>query len=362
MVSKNWVSCYRFICRIHPAWVIVSVLTLYLLLQPYSLPHIRNNAIPDERSVNSPPVVAPHPPSAKSSSNLFSTDLGNKFCILQPTLSVDKGRPWTVDEAQNHIALRAFMRTFAASIEESERKRFKFSIYYGHDSTDPVFGKPLLRRAFDDHARSILRDSGFELGDVKLIYSPMYGLHGRINAIWNFLAKDAYYDGCDYFFMSNDDMIFYTKGWVRRATDSLAGIDVEPGPSRPCRNFGIVRFKDEWAKWATFTFHVSTRLHIEIFGGVYYPVPYNSAHNDNWINHVYSKFQASKYRGEVQVRNRVKDVDYAITHQKEHKHIAVARYKYDKPGALRQYITEGQAHLKAWLDKYKNTEYCLPPL
>ena len=366
MVFKTRSSWYRFIRRIHPAWVLVSVLTLYLLLQPACPPPIHDDDIADETSVNSPTdhlqVLARRASAAKSSGNVVSTELGNKFCILQPTLSVDKGRPWTVDEAQNHIALRAFMRTFAETIEEGERKRFKFAIYYGYDSTDPVFGNPLLRRTFDDHARGILRDGGFALDEVQLVYSPMYGLHGRINAIWNFLAKDAYYDGCDYFFMSNDDMVFFTKGWVARATDSLAGIGSVPGHKRPCRNLGIVRFKDEWASWATFTFHVSTRLHMEIFGGVYYPVPYNSAHNDYWIHYVYGGFQASKYRGEVKVRNRVEDVDFALAHQKDTKHIAPARYKYDKLGDARKYILEGRAHLKAWLEKYKNTEYCKPPL
>ncbi len=164
------------------------------------------------------------------------------------------------------------------------------------------------------------------------------------------------------FFMSNDDMVFFTKGWVARATDSLAGIGSIAGHKRPCRYLGIVRFKDEWASWATFTFHVSTRLHLEIFGGTYYPVPYNSAHNDYWIHYVYRGVDASKYRGEIRVRNRVDDVDYALAHEKDTKHIAPARYKYDKLGNARKYILEGRARLAQWLAKNKGTDFCLPPL
>lgn len=296
-----------------------------------------------------------------ATANSSSFTLGNHFCVLQPTLSAGKAK-WTANDARNHIALRAFMRTFADTVTPSEREKFKFSIYYGHDSDDAVFGSTSLRREFEDEAHNILARMGFADSDVRLVFAPMYGLHGRINAIWNILAKDAYYDGCDYYFMSNDDMVFFTRGWVTSATQSLNGIGSSLKHKRPCRYFGIVRFKDEWASWATFTFHVATRLHLEIFGGIYYPVPYNSAHNDYWIYLVYRFFDASKYRGEVKVRNRVDDVDYALAHQKDTSHVAPPRYTYDKRGDVKKHILAGRARLKAWLQKYKHTERCQKPL
>lgn len=298
---------------------------------------------------------------SQNTNSSISTSLGNHFCILQPTLSSGKSK-WTTDDVKNHIALRAFMTTFAKTVTPSERNYMKFSVYYGHDSDDAVFGDPKLRNVFQEHAHSILTDAGFKPNDVNLIFTPLYGLHGRINAIWNVLAKDAYYDGCDYFFLSNDDMVFFTKGWVASAKDSLNGIGSMAGHKRPCRYFGIVRFKDEWATWATFTFHVSTRMHLEIFGGIYYPVPYNSAHNDYWINLVYRQFDASKYRGEVKVRNRVEDVDYALKHPKDTKRVAPPRYSYDKRGDVRKYVLEGRARVQAWLDRYKHTSRCPLPL
>lgn len=290
--------------------------------------------------------------------------LGNHYCIMQPVLSVRhrSGRPWTPEEAADHIALRAFMRTFVTTVTPSERKRFRFSIYYGHDSDDSVFGDDKLRSAFETRGREILDTAGFDRARTRLVFSPMYGLHGRINAIWNFLAKDAYYDGCDYFFMSNDDMVFFTKGWVSRSTDSLDGDGSDEQHARPCRYLGIVRFKDEWAPWATYTFHVSSRLHLDIFGGVYYPVPYYSAHNDYWIHNVYMGFDASKYRGEIRVRNRVEDVDYALAHEKDTKHVAPARYKYGKRGHVRELIRVGRARVSKWLAENEDTEFCLPTL
>lgn len=287
--------------------------------------------------------------------------LGNKFCVMQPTLSAGKEN-WTEEDARQHIAIRAFMRTFADTITDSEKRSIKFAIYYGHDSDDPVFGESNLRRAFEAEARNILQSKGFDENVVDLKFVPLYGLHGRVNAIWNVMAKDAFYDGCDYFFMSNDDMVFFTKGWVSSAVQSLNGVGAPAKHKRPCRYFGIVRFKDEWASWATFTFHVSSRLHLEIFGGTYYPVPYNSAHNDYWIHNVYHAFDSSKYRGEVRVRNRVVDVDFALAHQKDTHHVAPPRYQYDKRGDAAKYIRQGRARVEQWLQENRDTNVCLPPV
>lgn len=291
--------------------------------------------------------------------------IGNHFCILQPILSAGKSR-WREEDVKDHIALKAFLRTFVDTVTAGERGDFKFSMYYGHDSDDAVLGDGALKKVFVGEVRKKLEEKGFVVGDgigkIGIKFIPLYGLHGRINAIWNFMAKDAYYDGCDYFFMSNDDMVFYSSGWVARAKDSLLGKGSNPPHERKCRNFGIVRFKDEWANWATFTFHVSTRLHMDIFGGVYYPVPYETAHNDYWIHWVYKAFDSSKYRGEVKVRNRVGDVDWALEHRNEKQVVAKPRYEYGKKGNIMKHIMEGRARVREWLKQNNGTTSCLPPL
>lgn len=361
---------------IHPAWFICAILASYIIISTYRhvnlfpIDHFDRPADADEQISaleaarlfdDSNARIRMRTKSALTHTNDTAFKLGNHFCVLQPTLSSGKSK-WTEQDARNHIALRAFLRTFATTVSKREQQSFKFSIYYGHDSDDPVFGDPKLRAAFIDEARAILKRNNFEDHVVNLVFTPLYGLHSRINAIWNMLAKDAYYDGCDYFFLSNDDMVFFTPAWVTAAYHSLSGIGAPPGHKRPCRYFGIVRFKDEWANWATFTFHVSTRMHLEIFDTVYYPVPYNSAHNDYWINFVYRQFDASKYRGEVKVRNRVEDVEYALAHPKDKSKIAPPRYLYDKRGNARKHILEGRARVQAWLDRYKHTPRCPPPL
>lgn len=374
---QRFFSKTRLLLRsIHPAWFICIILLSYIIISTNRNSHFLpidhfDRPIDAEEQItaleaarlfdDSEARARNRAHAALNHVNQSTVKLGNHFCVLQPTISSGKSS-WAEKDARNHIALRAFMRTFATSVTKQEQQSFKFSIYYGHDSDDPVFGDLKLRTVFADEARTILKRNGFDDDVVKLVFTPLYGLHGRINAIWNVLAKDAYYDGCDYFFLSNDDMVFFTSGWVTASHQSLNGIGSPTGHKRPCRYFGIVRFKDEWANWATFTFHVSTRTHLEIFDGIYYPVPYNSAHNDYWINFVYRHFDASKFRGEVKVRNRVDDVDYALAHPKDKSKIAPPRYLYDKRGNARKYILEGRARVQAWLDKYKHTSRCPPPL
>lgn len=287
--------------------------------------------------------------------------LGNQFCVLQPTLSAGR-TSWSPEDVAELIGLRAFMTTFLASLTPGELRDYRFAVYYGHDSDDPVFGSARLRAAHAAEVDRLVANASVPAGAVRLAYTPLYALHGRITAIWNVLAKDAYYDGCDYFFLSNDDMVIYTRGWVQRAVDSLNGIGSRGPSKRPCRHFGLVRFRDEWKSWATFTFHVGTRLHMEIFGGVYYPVPYLSAHNDDWIHRVYGAFNASKFRSEVRVRNRVSDVAAALA-RKGGQVDAPPRYDYDVKVGIMKNVHAGRAVVKQWLDKHRGDErFCAPPL
>lgn len=287
--------------------------------------------------------------------------LGNQFCVLQPTLSAGRSS-WSPDDVAEHIGLRAFMTTFLASLTPGELRDYRFAVYYGHDSDDPVFGSARLRAAHAAEVDRLVANVSVPTGAVRLAYTPLYALHGRITAIWNVLAKDAYYDGCDYFFLSNDDMVIYTRGWVQRAVDSLNGIGSRGKSKRPCRYFGLVRFRDEWKSWATFTFHVGTRLHMEIFGGVYYPVPYLSAHNDDWIHRVYGAFNASKLRSEVRVRNRVSDVAAAMA-RKGGQVDAPPRYDYDVKVGIMKNVHAGRAVVKQWLDRHRGDErFCATPL
>eukprot|EP00180_Rhodochaete_pulchella_P003774 Plantae.Rhodophyta-Rhodochaete_pulchella.ctg67898.p1 GENE.Plantae.Rhodophyta-Rhodochaete_pulchella.ctg67898~~Plantae.Rhodophyta-Rhodochaete_pulchella.ctg67898.p1 ORF type:complete len:355 (-),score=52.22 Plantae.Rhodophyta-Rhodochaete_pulchella.ctg67898:387-1451(-) len=251
------------------------------------------------------------------------------MCVLQPILT--RAGNWTEDNLEEHIGYKAFLKSFAKSIDTAKDKDIRFWVYYGYDVTDEVFGKHRLREAFMKKARHVVEGL-----DVEFRLYPLYGLHGRITAIWNMMAKDAYHEGCDYFFMSNDDMLIFTPGWARMVVTAFER-------RKTCKNFGIVRFVDEWASWAKFTFHVSTRMHMEIFNGVYYPVPYMTTHNDYWIHHTYSYFKSSVLL-DIHVRNRVKD----SLEPGE----APPRYQYDNKTSINDWVAAGRAHVSQWVKKH----------
>lgn len=263
-------------------------------------------------------------------------ELGRHMCIIQPVKSLVK--TWTVENVDTHVALRAFLPSFVQSIDPVTDRGISYTIFYGYDTSDPVFGDDAIREAFRSVARKLV--DGL---NVSIELNPVYGLEGRLTGIWNDLARSAYYKGCDYFFMSNDDMAIYTKGecnkTIRAAQLRFSTITPSPPISelsklpvrcnsqknkirsgwaslvmhsfktskyRRCRYLGLVRFKDRWAKWATFTFHVSTRLHMDIFDKIYYHVPYHNSHNDLWIHEVYRHF-GSNLNKDIKVRNRIHD-------------------------------------------------------
>eukprot|EP00188_Purpureofilum_apyrenoidigerum_P006417 Plantae.Rhodophyta-Purpureofilum_apyrenoidigerum.ctg9987.p1 GENE.Plantae.Rhodophyta-Purpureofilum_apyrenoidigerum.ctg9987~~Plantae.Rhodophyta-Purpureofilum_apyrenoidigerum.ctg9987.p1 ORF type:complete len:419 (-),score=40.31 Plantae.Rhodophyta-Purpureofilum_apyrenoidigerum.ctg9987:270-1526(-) len=258
--------------------------------------------------------------------------LGKHMCVIQPVKSPEQ--PWTPNSTKDHVALKAFLASFVESVDPQRDQDVVFSIFYGYDAQDPVFGQPDLLASFHAHAKAMT--SGIP---VDFHFRPLFGLDGRLTGIWNDLARSAYHKGCDYFFMSNDDMALYTKGWASTVIDSF-----ETSKHRRCKYLGIVRFRDRWANWALFTFHVSSRLHMEIFDETYYRVPYYNSHNDLWIHYVY-KHVGSNLNKSLQVRNRVNDFR-SLNSTEE------ARYEYDKKGNtdFNFWKDKGRKILQDWMD------------
>jgi len=259
--------------------------------------------------------------------------IGNRFCILQPVLS-KRDQVWNKTTVLEHTGLRLFLDSFLRSVDMRDRENLRFRLYYGHDADDLVFGNDELLRLYVCAAQTRANLAKVAL---EMRFVPLFDLHGRITAIWNELAAVAYRDGCDFFFMSNDDMIIHTHGWASKSVDHLTH---QRGSPR-CKHFGIVRFKDDWAKWATFTFHVSTRMHMSVFKGVYYAIPFKTTHNDYWIYKIYNRWHADHYDGNIKVRNR------AVTDHS--KAVAEPRYEYDSKEGIVDWIEDGSTRIEGWI-------------
>jgi len=266
--------------------------------------------------------------------------LGKHMCIIQPVKSPE--RSWSTDNVKDHVALKAFLASFVESVDPVRDRGITFTLFYGYDVHDPVFSQSSLHAAFHKFAREMTSEI-----PVEFRFRPLFGLDGRLTGIWNDLARSAYNHGCDYFFMSNDDMALYTKGWASEVIHSF-----ETSKYRRCKYLGIVRFQDKWAKWALFTFHVSSRLHMEIFDETYYRVPYYNSHNDLWIHYVY-RHVGSNLNKAIQVRNRVNDFRSPSSTEE-------ARYQYDKKEKkdFNLWKDKGREILQEWIDNAG--ERCVP--
>ena len=55
------------------------------------------------------------------------------------------------------------------------------------------------------------------------------------------------------------------------------------------------------------TFHLTHRTHLDLFGGLYYPIPSEGAHQDSWAFSVYQEWGCGTKFSSVKVRNRVRN-------------------------------------------------------
>ena len=90
-----------------------------------------------------------------------------------------------------------------------------------------------------------------------------------------------------------------TAGWTARAVERLAACPLRP-------NFGVAAFTDIWL-YSSPTFHLTHRTHLDLFGGLYYPIPSEGAHQDSWAFSVYQEWGCGTKFSSVKVRNRVRN-------------------------------------------------------
>ena len=115
---------------------------------------------------------------------------------------------------------------------------------------------------------------------LKLLRSQ--GTEGAPCWLWNALASQAYADGSDYFYQTNDDIELDTECWTERFVDELLqGSSVAP-------NFGIVGPRDGNNE-AVMTQSFVHRTHLEVFGGHFYPPVFRNWYSDNWAGRVYGQ-------------------------------------------------------------------------
>lgn len=174
---------------------------------------------------------------------------------------------WT---PENLPLVKVLVPSYAASASLSEMQH---TLYIGYDVGDLLFDSV-------DHSESAVKEIAKYFPKEtwgKLNFKLMRGppAHGDVDYIWNFLFRQAYIDGCDYFLQLVDDVAFPPSNWA----DAFA-LELQ---SRNPPNFGITGNNDMGDVMTQPFVH---RTHIELWGSFYPPV-FHNWFGDTWCSHIY---------------------------------------------------------------------------
>lgn len=205
-----------------------------------------------------------------------------KIAILVPCTS--RGRDWnTMRETYFfHYTLKTFLATRCLGHD--------YVFYIGYDKNDRIFSA----KEEQDYLQIFKPFLTFQF--IELNEPP-----GYLTKMWNKLFRQAYDEGCDYFYQCGDDIFFRTNGWVN---DSIHALQSH-------RNIGLTGPDNQNGRILTQSF--VSRCHMDIFGE-YFPESIVNWGCDDWYNFVYQGL-TYKLQGHV-CTNEGGTPRYVIDHNK----------------------------------------------
>jgi hypothetical protein len=163
----------------------------------------------------------------------------------------------------------ALFQTFLPSLLRTMEEGYLYGVYLGFDVGDPLLDKP----GAEDRLRELWNENGGRKVELKM-FKYADSVDHNVWAV-NYITKEAYLDGYDYFFRVNDDSEFKETGWTSKLVEALQRND----------DFGAVGVldKDNPRIW---THSFVARQHLEIFG-FHFPFSFGNYWSDDWITFVY---------------------------------------------------------------------------
>ena len=196
-----------------------------------------------------------------------------KIGVLVPTTTNMRNWESLKDTTLFDIFLKSFLITYD--------KEHRYIIYLIMDDDDKLYSKEQERVALKRFIK-IMKNV-----ELKIISSD--GIpKGWVTHMWNRAFKQAYDDGCDYFFQSGDDIKFLTKNWVNKSITELKKND-NVGMTGPL-DIGRIKYGSDESKPGGSRFIQTqsfvSRKHFELFG-YYFPPEIKNWFCDDWITKVY---------------------------------------------------------------------------
>lgn len=155
-------------------------------------------------------------------------------------------------------------------------ENLQYSIYYAIDDNDKIYNKVQNRKKLlNSQYYKQFTNKPFKINMKPFILTTKYIHKGNVVAMWNMLFKKAYDDGCDYFFQTGDDIVFYQNEWLNICLKQIiANNNIGTSAPNDINNMRIL------------TQSVVSRKHMEIFN-YYFPPEIINWFCDDWINEVY---------------------------------------------------------------------------
>lgn len=224
------------------------------------------------------------------------------------------------------------VRTLLPSLLRTMEPGYLYGVYLGYDVGDPLLDKPGAEAQLHTMWKDRCASAGLSV-ELKLFrYNDT-----RHHNVWavNYITKEAYLDGYDYFFRINDDSEFKQVGWTSRLVEAL----------QLNEDFGAAGVLDA-ANPRIWTHSFVGRPHVEIFG-FHFPFSFGNWWSDDWITFAYShRFSFWLY-----------DVD--IHHHRHNPRYNINWNDYETK--LRVEWERAQVRWKQWLCKVRDlAEFCSP--
>ena len=188
-----------------------------------------------------------------------------------------------------------FYKIFLKSFIKTYHNKYKYTIYLVIDDDDKIYSQ---KNEIEKIKTFISLLSNI---DIKFISSS--GIEkGWVTKMWNRAFKQAYDDGCDYFYQCGDDIEFLDENWANACVDIMKYHN-DSGVTGPI-DWGRELFNKENGGNSKFllTQTFVSRKHMEIFG-FYFPPEIKNWFCDDWITYVYAS-KGKCYRMERRIYNK----------------------------------------------------------
>ncbi len=220
--------------------------------------------------------------------------------------------------------------SFLPSLLRTMESGYVYGVYVGYDVGDPLLDKPgaeeEVKRLWYEQCERAGRTA-----EVKL-FKYADTAHHNVWAV-NYVTKEAYLDGYDYFFRVNDDSEFADTGWTSRLVEAL----------QKNEDFGAAGVLDD-VNPRIWTHSFIGRPHLEIFG-FHFPFSFGNWWSDDWITFVYTK-RFSLWLYDVPIKHHVHPVRYNINWTSHEQRLNVE-------------LDRARSRWSEWLCTVKNvTEFC----